>query len=111
MNKNKKELYDFQDTSSCGEALYLKEVSISGYKAQSSSRYKLEVDLIFPFAEFKKYTNKKVLEIGVGLGSDHQQFSQNGADLFGIDLTENAINHTKRRLSLVTIISSSPKFF
>jgi ubiquinone/menaquinone biosynthesis C-methylase UbiE len=41
----------------------------------------------------------KVLEIGVGLGADHQQFAEAGADLWGIDLTERAVEHTRRRLS------------
>jgi SAM-dependent methyltransferase len=40
-----------------------------------------------------------VLEIGVGLGADHQRFAEAGADLFGIDLTERAIEHTSRRMA------------
>ena len=106
MNSNKKKVHDFWNKLSCGEELYLSDESKTGYQNQSNSRYKLEGDLIFPFAEFNKYKDKKVLEIGVGLGSDHQKFSESGADLFGIDLTEKAINHTSKRLSLYNLKSN-----
>lgn len=51
------------------------------------------------FAAFQSTKGLKVLEIGVGLGSDHQQFAKAGAELYGIDLTERAIEHTKQRLA------------
>src|SRR4029434_1670655 len=38
-----------------------------------------------------------VLEVGVGLGADHQLFAHAGARLTGIDLTERAIEHVRRR--------------
>jgi ubiquinone/menaquinone biosynthesis C-methylase UbiE len=41
-----------------------------------------------------------VLEIGVGLGADHQLFAQAGARLAGIDLTGRAVEHARRRLAL-----------
>ncbi len=41
-----------------------------------------------------------MLEIGVGLGADHQQFAEVGADLWGIDLTERAIEHTQKRFAV-----------
>jgi ubiquinone/menaquinone biosynthesis C-methylase UbiE len=102
----KKKVHEFWNKSSCGEDLYLIEESKDGYNNQSNSRYKLEGDLIFPFAEFDKYRGKKVLEIGIGLGSDQQKFAESGANLFGIDLTEKAINHTSKRLSLFGLRSN-----
>lgn len=39
-----------------------------------------------------------VLEIGVVLGADYQQFAQASSKLSGIDLTERAVEHTRRRL-------------
>ena len=38
-----------------------------------------------------------MLEIGVGLGADHQLFAEAGSRLTGIDLTERAIDHVRRR--------------
>ena len=54
--------------------------------------------MIFPFARFHESRGQSVLEIGVGLGADHQQFAQFCASLTGIDLTQRAIDHTRTRL-------------
>ena len=54
--------------------------------------------MIFPFAHFQDSRGLEVLEIGVGLGADHQQFAQAGALLTGIDLTPRAVAHTRQRL-------------
>lgn len=48
---------------------------------------------------FNKACGLRVLEIGVGLGADHQQFAEAGADLCGVDLTERAIKHKRQRLA------------
>ena len=48
-------------------------------------------------AEFDRYPNKMVLEIGLGLGTDILQFAKNGARVCGIDLTEGAVKLTQRR--------------
>ena len=48
---------------------------------------------------------KRTLEIGVGLGSDHQKLAENGAVLTWIDITQRAIGHTKRRFELMSLYS------
>ncbi|WP_416236412.1 class I SAM-dependent methyltransferase [Spirulina sp. CCNP1310] len=58
------------------------------------------------FADFPASQGKKVLEIGVGLGADHQCFAEAEADLYGIDLTERAVEHTRRRLALFGLSSN-----
>ena len=70
----------------------------AGYAAQAKARYALE-PYIRDFARFEETRGLRVLEIGVGLGADHQQFAEAGADLWGIDLTERAVEHTRRRLA------------
>ena len=57
------------------------------------------------FARFQDWTGKDVLEIGVGLGADHQSFAEAGARLCGIDLTERAIEHTVARFALLGLHS------
>lgn len=63
-------------------------------------RYELE-PFILDFAEFEKYRGKKVLEIGVGLGADHQKFAEAGAELYGIDLTERAVEFVRKRFEIM----------
>ena len=40
------------------------------------------------FANFKKYKNKNVLEIGCGIGTDAIEFIRNGSNYTGIDFSE-----------------------
>ncbi|HEY1293744.1 MAG TPA: class I SAM-dependent methyltransferase [Chloroflexota bacterium] len=61
------------------------------------SRYTLEPEIV-PFAQFTSARGKKVLEVGVGAGTDFIQWVRAGASAFGIDLTEEAIEHTRQRL-------------
>lgn len=100
METEKKQVKDFWNEASCGEELLLKgDDEMQQFNNQMQERYRLE-PYIIPFAGFDQWKGKKVLEIGVGLGSDHQCFAAGGADLYGIDLTERAIDHTRRRLAL-----------
>jgi SAM-dependent methyltransferase len=98
MDQNKQQVYDFWNRASCGEELYLLESDRAGYEAQAEARYQLE-PFIRAFAQFEAARGLRVLEVGVGLGADHQQFAENAADLHGIDLTPRAIEHTRRRLA------------
>jgi ubiquinone/menaquinone biosynthesis C-methylase UbiE len=62
-------------------------------------RYELE-PFIRRYAEFESTRGHSVLEIGVGLGTDHVQFARAGADLHGVDLTARSIELVERRLGL-----------
>ena len=97
MNQDKRNVHDFWNRAACGEALYLANDDQAGYRAQAEARYALE-PYIPDFAGFAQSKGLRVLEIGVGLGADHQRFAEAGADLWGIDLTERAVPHTRRRL-------------
>lgn len=98
MSSTKDQVRDFWDAASCGESLYLDGTGREAYRHQAEIRYQLE-PYIPAFADFAGATGLKVLEIGVGLGADHQQFAEAGAELWGIDLTPRAIEHTRRRLA------------
>jgi ubiquinone/menaquinone biosynthesis C-methylase UbiE len=99
MNTEKRLVHDFWNRQSCGEELYLPDSEEAGFTTQAGARYTLEGEHILALAEFDEARGRRVLEIGVGLGADHQRFAEAGADLYGIDLTERAIKYTQRRLS------------
>jgi len=62
-------------------------------------QYRYEVaPEVFSFAQFTRYQNQKVLEIGIGAGTDFIQWVRAGAIAYGIDLTEEAVEHVKNRL-------------
>jgi ubiquinone/menaquinone biosynthesis C-methylase UbiE len=98
MTPTKVAVREFWDEASCGEALYLDAANQESYARQARIRYELE-PYIEDFARFSTAKGKKVLEIGVGLGADHQRFAEAGADLTGVDLTTRAVEHTSRRLA------------
>jgi len=104
-NTDKQRVHDFWNEAACGENLYLQTIDRAGYVTQSAERYRLE-PMIVTFANFEATKGKKVLEIGVGLGADHQRFAQAEAVLYGIDLTERAVAHTGRRLTLFGLSST-----
>lgn len=95
---DKQQVHNFWNEASCGENLYLQGSDREAYDYQARKRYELE-PYIPKFAGFDLARGKRVLEIGVGLGADHQRFAQAGAELTGIDLTERAVEHTARRLA------------
>jgi ubiquinone/menaquinone biosynthesis C-methylase UbiE len=49
---------------------------------------------------FEQYKNKKVLEIGVGVGTDHLELAKSGAILTGIDITLESVELTNKNLKL-----------
>lgn len=104
MDADKQQVHDFWNEASCGEKIYLEGSDREAYESQARTRYALE-PYIPAFAGFDRATGKRVLEIGVGLGADHQRFAEAGADLFGIDLTERAVEHTRRRLAVFALSS------
>ncbi len=106
MKKEKELVKEFWNEASCGENLYLKgENEKEKFRNQLSIRYELE-PFILPFADFQNQEGKKVLEVGVGLGADHQMFAESKADLYGCDLTERAIKMTKKRFDLFNLSSN-----
>lgn len=105
MEIDKKAVQDFWDQASCGEQLYLSGVDAEAYRQQARQRYELE-PYIESFADFRASAGKKVLEIGVGLGADHQRFAESGAELWGIDLTERAVTHVRRRMQVFGLRST-----
>jgi ubiquinone/menaquinone biosynthesis C-methylase UbiE len=101
----KQQVHDFWNEASCGEDLYLKgETLRQKYHQQAINRYALE-PYIVDFADFQSHSGNEVLEIGVGLGADHQRFAEAHTKLHGCDLTERAVEHTRERLALFSLCS------
>lgn len=98
---SKSDVESFWNAASCGEQAYAQGADFKAQmKSQADARYLLE-PYIHDFARFQDGRGKDVLEIGVGMGSDHQLWAeQYPARLCGVDLTERAIDFTLNRLAL-----------
>lgn len=84
----KAEVKAFWEAEACGERYG---------DDQDRVRYELEPQIL-AFADFPSAAGKRVLEIGVGMGSDLLRWARAGADVTGVDLTERAVALTSRRL-------------
>lgn len=60
-------------------------------------RYRVE-PFIHAVAQFSRHQGKRVLEIGVGTGTDFLQWARAGARCCGVDITEAAVRITQARL-------------
>lgn len=72
---------------------------LEGFRSQAAERYRLE-PYIEEFARFEAWNAHKVLEIGLGVGADHERFARSGACLSGIDLTARSVAITRARLNI-----------
>jgi ubiquinone/menaquinone biosynthesis C-methylase UbiE len=99
-NYLKEELKNFWNSQTCGTATIDKEkFTLEYFEEIEEHRYDLQPE-IFNFAQFTRFHNKRLLEVGVGAGTDFIQWVRAGAECYGIDLTPEAIEHVQRRLEL-----------
>src|ERR1700751_3584224 len=70
------------------------------YEQFREHRYRTEwhIPLLVPFAEAK---GKAVLEIGTGNGADGAMFAHHGATYTGVDLTDAALEATRRHFNVL----------
>jgi SAM-dependent methyltransferase len=96
----KSEVKKYWNRQSCGTGVTSQEKFTRQYFDEVEDyRYRVEPD-IFAFAQFTRYRGQKVLEVGVGAGTDFLQWVRAGAKAYGIDLTEEGIEHVRRRLAV-----------
>lgn len=105
MNKEqlKEKVHAYWNKESCGTQFgRAPKFSYNYFEQIEKHRYTAEPD-IFSFAQFTRFHGKKVLEVGVGAGTDFLQFVRAGACAYGIDLTQEAVEHVKQRLNLYNL--------
>lgn len=99
----KDKVESFWNNQTCGTQFSDKEkYSKEFFEEIENDRYSKEPEIL-EFADFKSGKNKRVLEVGVGAATDFLQWGKNGAELYGIDLTEEAVKYAENRLSLYNI--------
>lgn len=98
--KLKSEVQEFWNNETCGTFVTNQEQFSKEYFEEiEKERYRMQPEIPI-FAEFDKFKGKKMLEVGVGAGTDFLQWVRGGAIAHGIDLTQKAIDHVEHRLSL-----------
>jgi SAM-dependent methyltransferase len=92
------EVRKYWERQSCGtdDAVSAKH-SKAYFEEIEEARYRYD-PYIHGFAQFSRWHDKDVLEVGVGAGSDFLQFVRSGARAHGVDLTLEAIANVEARL-------------
>lgn len=98
----KQAVKDHWEQETCGVRYGDGEERLAWFRTIAEKRYELE-PYIPDFAQFAEGQGKKVLEIGVGAGSDFLNWARNAGHATGVDLTEAGIALTRERLTLEQI--------
>jgi ubiquinone/menaquinone biosynthesis C-methylase UbiE len=92
---------DYWEARPCGTSKSvvgnLPEQSLEWFERVEAHRYATE-PFIHSIAQFTRHRGKRLLEVGVGAGTDHLQWARAGAICYGVDLTAAAIDITKAHL-------------
>ena len=93
----KARVHDFWQANPCGAKFAEMQIgSREFFNAVEQHRYETEWH-IPEVVQFDRWRDKRVLEIGCGLGTDAINFARAGADYTGVDLTERSIELVQSR--------------
>jgi ubiquinone/menaquinone biosynthesis C-methylase UbiE len=94
---------DYWESEPCGTGpavtRELEKGTREWFERVEENRYTLE-PLIHAVAQFTRHRGQRILEIGVGAGTDHLQWARAGCECHGVDMTEAAVSLTRNRLDL-----------
>jgi SAM-dependent methyltransferase len=96
----KRRVQEFWNTDPCGSKhASAPEGTREFFEEVEHKRYTLE-PFIPKYAEFNRTRGERVLEVGVGLGTDLVRFARAGARVTGIDFSRRSVELARRRLRL-----------
>ncbi len=89
------------DTDPCGAvtAAPVQPESAEWYASVRQHRYEVYAPWMPRAMQFAAWRGRDVLEIGVGLGSDHLSFAEAGARMHALDLSSEHLRHTQQHLA------------
>ena len=91
---------NYWDNQPCNVNHSNKEVGTKEYFEEITKRKYFVEPHIITFAEFPKYREKNVLEVGCGIGTAAQSFIEHGANYMGIDISSKSIEICKKRFDV-----------
>jgi SAM-dependent methyltransferase len=102
LNVDKLEVQKQWDRDPCGANCVTSESddTLSYYRAVREHRYTQYAPWFDAVVRFAAVREKDVLEIGVGLGSDHARFASKGNRMTALDLSREHLRRTHRHLTL-----------
>jgi len=104
MQLQKDAVRSYWDAAPCGTADVADREERERDREIERIRYQRE-PFIEQFARFDDARNKRLLEVGVGAGTDHLRFARAGAVCTGVDLSAVSVENARRRLSVEGLAS------
>ena len=98
-----KSVQSFWNDRPCNIKHSAKDVGTKEYFEEVTIRKYFVEPHILEFADFKKYNNNTVLEVGCGIGTAAQSFIENGAIYYGCDLSDKSIEIANKRLNIFAV--------
>jgi SAM-dependent methyltransferase len=96
----KEQVKEFWEQQSCDtQVAQAEKYSKEYFESVEEFRY-FDQPFIHSFAQFSRYRDKRVLEIGFGAGTDFIQWLRAGAKATGLDLTEEAMRNLTHRIAI-----------
>ena len=102
-NQDKKQTQKQWNTTPCGTGDFLQKLepeTLEWFDAVRRSRYEVTDQWMPRTIDFSCAKGKKLLEIGHGMGSDLLTFCEHGAEVYGIDITDEHHRLTKKNFEL-----------
>jgi ubiquinone/menaquinone biosynthesis C-methylase UbiE len=105
MHADKDAVRAYWNAAPCGTRDVSTDPEAADFAELERIRYDRE-PFIPRFAQFGAMRGRRVLEVGVGAGTDHLRFARAGAVLSGIDLSEVSLETARRRLAREGLVSN-----
>lgn len=96
----KQQVHEFWNAQSCDTQVARSAQLSKGYFEEIEAFRYLDQPFIHSFAQFTRYHGKRVLEVGIGAGTDFIQWLRAGALASGVDLTEEALKNASHRIAV-----------